>query len=227
MNAAETSWAGRTRPEIQQKPAHGRGRRKQPERTALSEDRLLGAALELISERGYERTTLQAIGERAGFSRGLVSHRFGSKEGLLWALLERMFRHWGTESLAPAVGKRVGVEALHAAIDATRASLHAAPERLRAFYALLFESLGPLPELRGKVAEFHRRQRAAVQEWIEAGMRAGSVRADADAATQAALFVSAIRGAAWQWLIDPTVDVDAIHEEIKATFARSLGGSER
>ena len=198
-------------------------RRTQAERTALSEDRLLAAALQLISERGYERTTLQAIGERAGYSRGLVGHRFGSKEGLLWAALERMFRHWGAESLAPAVGQRVGIDALHAAIDTTRASLHAAPERLRAFYALLFESLGPLPALRPKVADFHRRQRAAVEEWIEAGVRAGTVRADVDAATQAALFVSAIRGAAWQWLIDPSVDVDAIHEEIKATFARNLG----
>jgi hypothetical protein len=136
-----------------------------------------------------------------------------------------MFHHWGTESLAPAVGNRVGVAAIHAAVEATRASMHAAPERLRAFYALLFESLGPLPALRPKVAEFHRRQRAAVQEWIQAGVCAGSVRADVDAATQAALFVSAIRGAAWQWLIDPTVDVDAIYEEIKATFARNLGRS--
>ena len=201
-------------------------RRTQAERSAQSEDRLLGAALELISERGYERTTLQAIGERAGYSRGLAGHRFGSKEGLLWALLERMFRHWGTESLAPAVGDRVGIDALHAAIDAARTALHASPERLRAFYALLFESLGPIPALRPQVAEFHRRQRAAVQQWIEAGMRTGDVRADVDAATQAALFVSAIRGAAWQWLIDPAVDVDAIHEEIKATFARNLGGSE-
>lgn len=214
------------------KSAPGRGkraaarRRTQAERTAQSEHRLLAAALELISERGYERTTLQAIGERAGYSRGLVGHRFGSKEGLLWAALERMFRHWGAESLAPAVGQRVGIEALHAAIDTTRAALHAAPERLRAFYALLFESLGPLPALRPKVAEFHRRQRAAVQEWIEAGVRAGSVRTDVDAATQAALFVSAIRGAAWQWLIDPSVDVDAIHEEIKATFARNLRRSD-
>ena len=65
-----------------------------------------------------------------------------------------------------------------------------------------------------------------LNEWIEVGVRAGRVRADVDTATQAALFVSAIRGAAWQWLIDPSVDVDAIHEEIKATFARNLGGSE-
>jgi AcrR family transcriptional regulator len=196
--------------------------RTQAERTALSEDRLLGAALRLISERGYDRTTLQAIGAEAGYSRGLVSHRFGSKEGLLWALLERMFGHWSTDSLNPAVGGQVGIAALHAAVEAMRHSVHARPERLRAFYALLFESLGPLPVLRPKVAEFHRRQRDGVARWIQDGIAAGTVRADVDAAAQAALFMSAIRGAAYQWLIDPEVDIDAIYDEIEATFARNL-----
>lgn len=210
------------RPETRDKARRPRGRRKQAERTALSEDRLLGAALQLISERGYDRTTLQAIGDAAGYSRGLVSHRFGSKEGLLWALLERMFRHWGEDSLRPAVGTLVGIEALHAAVEATRASMHASPERLRAFYALLFESLGPLPAVRPQVADFHRRQRASVAEWIAAGVRAGTVRADVDPATQAALFMSAIRGAAYQWLIDPAVDIDALYDEIKETVTRNL-----
>lgn len=198
-------------------------RRTQAERTALSEDRLMSAALSLISRQGYERTSLQAIGDAAGYSRGLVSHRFGSKEGLLWAVLQRVFSHWGHESLAPAVEGRVGVEALHAAIETTRASMHAAPEKLRAFYALLFESLGPLEALRPKVAEFHRRQRAGVAAWIAAGIEAGTVRPDVDVATQAALFMSALRGASYQWLIDPEhVDIDALYDEITRTMTRNL-----
>jgi AcrR family transcriptional regulator len=198
-------------------------RRTQAERTALSEDRLLDAALKLISERGYERTSLQAIGDAAGYSRGLVSHRFGSKEGLLWAVLQRMLAHSGTERLAPRLEGRVGIDALHAVIEALRRSLHAAPDKLRAFYALLFESLGPMEALRPHVAEFHKRQRARVSEWIAAGIAAGAVRPDADPERQAALFISAIRGASYQWLIDPEhVDIDAIYDEIKDTVTRSL-----
>jgi len=206
------------------RPVHGGAspRRRQADRSALSEGKLLAAALRLISERGYDRMTLQAVGDAAGYSRGLVSHRFGSKEGLLWALLERMFEHWSTESLRPKLGPNVGIEALHAVVESTRAAVHRTPERVRAFYALMFESLGPLPALRPKMAEFHRRQRASVAEWIAAGVRAGSVRADVDPAAQAGLFISAIRGAAYQWLIDPEVDVDAIYDEIKATVTRNL-----
>jgi AcrR family transcriptional regulator len=43
----------------------------------VSTRRLIQAAAELLTERGYERTTLAAIGERAGYSAGLVTGRFG------------------------------------------------------------------------------------------------------------------------------------------------------
>ena len=59
-------------------------------RSEVSTGKLLDAAAELISEGGYERMTLAAIGKRAGYSHGLVTARFGSKEGLLWALVDRM-----------------------------------------------------------------------------------------------------------------------------------------
>jgi AcrR family transcriptional regulator len=181
------------------------------------------AALKLIAARGYDRTSLQAIGDEAGYSRGLVSHRFGSKEGLLWAIFERTFGEWAAESLAPRIGGRVGLEALRATIDASRVAMRRAPERIRAFYALLFGSLGPLSVLRPKVAEFHRRQRRAVAAWITAGIESGTVRADVDAAREAALFMSMLRGATYQWLIDPRgVDIDALYDAIDATLTRNL-----
>ena len=53
--------------------------RTQAERTALSDRRMLEAAIRLIIERGTAGTTLREIGERAGYSRGLASYRFGNK----------------------------------------------------------------------------------------------------------------------------------------------------
>jgi len=181
------------------------------------------AALKLIAERGYDRTSLQAIGDEAGYSRGLVSHRFGSKEGLLWAMFERTFSEWRTERLLPRVGAHVGIEALHAVVAASRAALQAAPEKMRAFYAMLFESVGALEVLRPKVAEFHRRQRKGLAAWIAAGIKAGNIRADADPAREAALFTSMLRGAAYQWLLDPRgVDIDELHDAIDEAVTRIL-----
>jgi AcrR family transcriptional regulator len=203
-----------------------RPRRTQAERTALSEDRLLEAALKLLAERGYDRTSLQAIGEEAGYSRGLVSHRFGSKEGLLWAIFERTFGEWKDRSLTPRIGARVGLDALHATLEASRAALKRSPGRIRAFYALLFQTAGPLRVLRAKVADLHRRERKAVAALIAAGVENGTIRPDVDPSREAALFIGMLRGATYQWLIDPRgVDIDALYDAIDDTVGRALGRS--
>jgi AcrR family transcriptional regulator len=61
-------------------------RRTQAERRAETERRLLEATMEIIALRGVRAVTLAAVGEAAGYSRGIVTHQFGSRQGLLDAL---------------------------------------------------------------------------------------------------------------------------------------------
>jgi AcrR family transcriptional regulator len=49
---------------------------------------VLDAARELFAERGYERTTMRAVGARAGVDPALIYHYFGDKGGLLSAAIE-------------------------------------------------------------------------------------------------------------------------------------------
>ena len=42
--------------------------------------------MEIIALRGVRAVTLAAVGEAAGYSRGIVTHQFGSRQGLLDAL---------------------------------------------------------------------------------------------------------------------------------------------
>lgn len=49
---------------------------------------LLDAALELLVERGYEKTTTLAVAQRAGSSKETIYAWFGSKEGLFAAMIE-------------------------------------------------------------------------------------------------------------------------------------------
>ena len=51
---------------------------------------ILDVAERLIRTAGYERTSIQAIQDELGISRGAVYHYFGSKEDLLEAVVERM-----------------------------------------------------------------------------------------------------------------------------------------
>ena len=69
-------------------------RRTQAQRTALSDQLMLEAAIKLINERGTQKTTLKEIGELAGYSRGLANYRFGSKDGLLQELFSRFDDRW-------------------------------------------------------------------------------------------------------------------------------------
>ena len=58
---------------------------------ARSKEAILDAAEELFANQGYEGTSLNGVGMRAGVSRGTPGYFFGSKEALYQAVLERCF----------------------------------------------------------------------------------------------------------------------------------------
>ena len=57
------------------------------ENTEQTRRRLLAAAQEVFLERGFHAASLEAVAERAGFTKGAVYSRFGSKADLFLALL--------------------------------------------------------------------------------------------------------------------------------------------
>ena len=93
-------------------------RRTQAARVAESDTRMLDAAMRLVAARGYMQTTLEAIGVEAGYSRGLVSHRFGSKDRLLEELVNRVTEDF-RQGLLQRLRGRSGLEAVFAKSTAT------------------------------------------------------------------------------------------------------------
>jgi AcrR family transcriptional regulator len=59
------------------------------EQVERNRERLVAAAREVFAEAGYAKATLDAISERAGFSKGVVYSQFESKADLFLVLLER------------------------------------------------------------------------------------------------------------------------------------------
>jgi AcrR family transcriptional regulator len=83
-----------------------RARRDRPTaRGAASRDRILEAAAEILTERGYAGTSISAVCDRADISPTSIYWHFGSKGGLLQQLLERMGRRHveGIQSAASEV----------------------------------------------------------------------------------------------------------------------------
>ena len=64
-----------------------------------SRERLLQAAVEVVSEHGYEATTLGDITDRAGSARGLVSYYFPGKRQLVQSAVHRLMHRTLEEAL--------------------------------------------------------------------------------------------------------------------------------
>ena len=177
-------------------------RMTQAERTALSDSRMYEAAIELIGRNGTHNTTLKDVGERAGYSRGLASNRFGSKEALFANIVYDFNAKWASE-LALHVGGRTGLSAFVAAIDAVEHFLTDRPEYMRAMYILWYESISSHNDLRSHLAEYHHAYRGDVRRWIEQGIAEGFIRPNVNPQQYAVQFCSFIFGTIYQWLVAP------------------------
>jgi AcrR family transcriptional regulator len=196
--------------------------RTQAERSAQSDAAMIEAAKALILERGTEKTTLQLIGERAGYSRGLASYRFGTKSGLFQAVGKSVLRHWMSH-LDRAVDGQVGIEAMCSAAEAYRRFVEKWPDEIRVLHILLCEAASPRSEFRQIADESYERQREDVAGWVRRGMERGTVRADADPDSEGARYVAYISGMTYLWLISPdAIDWQKVNDDFKIQIRNSL-----
>lgn len=196
--------------------------RTQAERSATSDKALLDAAIDLILERGIEKTTLQAIGARAGYSRGLATYRFGSKAGLFDAICKSISHRW-IAYLTRGVADKNGIDAMCAAIDAYVSFVSDAPRDTRVLHILLCAAAAPQSNFQETAKHVYERQREDVVAWVRQGIAEGSIRSDIDPRSESAKFVAFLSGITYLWLLDPAViDFRKANEDFKAQLRIAL-----
>ncbi len=173
---------------------------RQRQRSERSTNALLSAAADLLAEGGMPALTFAAIGQRAGYSRGMVTARFGNKDGLVDALVERLVATATHRSTMDAEGSS-GLEAILGVLLGLMTSTAHDSTNLRALYALMFESLGDA-DLQDKFAMYHHQLRSELAVLMERGISDGSINTATRADDEAALIVATMRGMAYQWTID-------------------------
>lgn len=192
-------------------------RRTQAERRAQTGSALLQAAAELVVEGGVAALTLAPVGERAGYSRGIVTHHFGSKQALVEALARV-----SQVGFVPGVGDAPGLDRLLVLIDGYVARLGAAGPLRWAFLLLWAESLTS-PELAEIFRERDEGFRADLRADVDAGIAAGDIRPDVDARAAAVAILGGLRGIALQRLLDPTaVDTERLRHALREQWRRAL-----
>lgn len=83
-------------------------RKSQKERSESMQLRVLDATLRCIGERGYSAVSLQDIADKAGVSRGAITHHYPSKNELASAAIQH-FLEWRHERVHTAFEGKEGI----------------------------------------------------------------------------------------------------------------------
>jgi AcrR family transcriptional regulator len=174
-------------------------------RTRSTERRaeIVGAALEVIAERGYRGASLAAVAERVGLTQQGLLHHFPTKDALLVAVLEERDK-WDA---VPNGCWRVDLLASLVEYNAMR------PGIIQTFSALLGESVTEGHPAREYFTERYTRVRESMAAVLRAeyGDRLPSGLTPERAAP---LLVAMMDGLQYQWLLDPeSVDMPGAFQD--------------
>lgn len=194
----------------------------QAERTEISDSRMLDAAVSLIVEHGPAGTSLKEVGMLAGYSRGLAGQRFGSKDALFAFVLRLVGETW-LGHLKETTSSLRGLDAIHTALDEHYRFCVEAPDQVRAFYTLWFESVNAGSELNSIIANIHKRRHQDVVSWIETDSQlSADSKRHADAI--AGQFCASVIGIVYSWLANPEDRgaTKSLHDNLKKTMTLLL-----
>ena len=181
---------------------------------------IVDAARIVFAERGFRAGSLREVGERAGLSAANVVHHFGSKEGLLLAVLEA--RDEGNAAELPelfARGELVrGLRTLVRANSLER-------DLIRLYTILGTEATDPEHPAHDHFRTRYADIRGHLATGIEQARRTGALPPGPDAGEMAASLLAVMDGLQTQWLLDEAFDMAAAFDaHLVSIGARVDGG---
>ncbi|MGC2319177.1 MAG: TetR/AcrR family transcriptional regulator [Bradyrhizobium sp.] len=196
-------------------------KRSQAERRDASERQLIEATMAVVATRGVDAATFDAIGLAAGYSRGLASQKFGSKRGLIDAVIGYLHRRRESILEIEHVNEMPAMDAIAHFSDRLLREL-SGDYGGRAYLMLLAASVADASSMRESFAVSSNR----VRDWLESVIRRGqadkTIRPDIDPRASALMIGSMVLGIGMQWLVDPTTDLEPIRKSTMAAVRQSL-----
>jgi AcrR family transcriptional regulator len=199
-------------------------RRTQAQRREESDGRLLAAAAEIIAEEGYLAATLERVGERAGFSRGLAGRKYGSKDGLIEAVIRHVSIRVHAEVDRATAGIADPLERLLALFDRfVELAEHDVP--VRAYFVLFSAMLANRLETRATFDEIQQRFGERIETLVIEAQVARRIPPALPAQHVAYMIGCLLAGLAIESAVEaPQVeDPAALRADIRALLRRALG----
>lgn len=183
---------------------------------------VLDAALKVFAAKGFRGSSVDDIAQRSGVGRSALLYHFGSKEGVLIALLERRDAEAQIMQETPPTGSGSPTADLLSAIRTRSPGIRIALDEMRLAHALEAEAADPDHPAREWVAARAVRIRAYFSGHFSQEVDAQSG-AEVDPAALAAVTLAVIEGLEAQWLVDPErIDFDAALAAYEALVLSAL-----
>ncbi|MFT5441406.1 MAG: AcrR family transcriptional regulator [Myxococcota bacterium] len=180
---------------------------------AESRERLLQGAIDLISERGYAATSVDAICRHAGTAKTALYWHFKSKEGLLNSIIERVNEDWTNEIIRSTKSIGEPAERLNVLIANLRYIVEEKPHLMRLLLSILLERGDQSDETRKSILKVFRRSGTALIEGIQGDLANALPRIEMVAHTILGLLQMALL----RRLVDPTTDLDLVFSDMRRT----------
>ena len=161
-------------------------------------EEILTVALDLFSQRGYDRTSFREVARATGLSQAGLLHHFTSKEELFVEVLRR--RDARNEDRFDANrGQPMTVEGLVSVVQHNADE----PGLVRLFVTMSAESTDDDSSAREFFQERYRHLTADLADDVRRQQAAGEIAEDLDPELVASLLLAAADGLQIQWLLDP------------------------
>jgi AcrR family transcriptional regulator len=165
--------------------------------------RLLEGARRLLERSGYASITLDAVAREAGETKSLIRYHFGSKQGLLVALVDWLMHEYTDEQRRLVTGVMDGEDRLHGLAESLIPMMHDT-----ASYRLFFDLMSSLvqdPEMRPRAAGLLMMWRNLTASVLQPSQAQGVPK---EVMTLSSMTLALADGLALQLLADPdSVDV--------------------
>jgi AcrR family transcriptional regulator len=193
-------------------------------KAAETRRRILRAAREVFSERGYDAATFQAIAIRADLTRPAINHYFANKRALYWQVLEETNNAVVATSAQRAHSETTLTARVSAFIEGT---IEAETQNRAASAFLITATLESQrhPELGRLSADSVSTTRSFLRWAINDGIQSGELDANTDAAALTEMLLAVLLGVGfYAGFVASRHELDAITDQLKALLARSLAG---
>lgn len=152
-------------------------------RVSDARDRILGAAVQLIHERGYASVSVSDICTQAGLKKGSFYHFFPSKLELVLETVEQFAIHQRQKVATMLSDPGSAREKLAAMFESTATGMAECHRELGSIRGcpignLALEMAHREPAIRDKISEIFRQWRAGVESVLQAGIAAGEFHVD-------------------------------------------------